>query len=519
MKRIILFACLAMVVNVGLAMAQLLPKTHPLVGTLPTNNRALFDEAMRLFDMSYDSQAHLVLHPHDGHTGHLSHFMVRESSWYALGLLVRDRAGARPEDAERALAVLDAVLKEQYLDPKVKWYGTFKRTPEEPLPGQNEEAFRGYDPNWRHFIGTTLQMILIEYPERIPVELQERMYRSIDAAITGEMNDGRLVPSYSNIAIMYGSLWNYAAVHDENAEWLAQSTAWTEEVYRLFQQHRSFNEFNAPTYYGVDLYGLGLWREYGSTARMREIGSDMEAGLWKDIANFYQPNLRNIAGPYDRSYGMDMTHYVSPTGVWMRTLLPASIAPLPDHPMLSTFQIADIWYAPQVALLGTHVPSDALAMIRTFPGPHLINRTIDSRRTATSWVGNNAVWGGEFTSRTKDTGNKTQFHPVTAQWRMPSGEIGWIRLTKSPNIDAVADLGGVTIATDGDVSFRIYAGENAPAVTKTTWQLPGFSTAIDTDAKGFSITKSSDCEGCIDITYTTLQSMRMNFPSENTKPH
>ena len=55
----------------------------------------------------------------------------------------------------------------------------------------------------------------------------------------------------------------------------------------------------------------------------------MEAGLWQDIANLYQPDLRNISGPYDRAYGMDMESYVSVDGVWMRTVLDAKNAPLP----------------------------------------------------------------------------------------------------------------------------------------------------------------------------------------------
>lgn len=437
--------------------------------------------------------------------------MIRESSWYALGLLVRDRAGDHPADAQRAIDILNTVLDQQYHDPKAKWYGTFKRTPEEPLPPVGEPAFRGYDPNWRHFIGTTLEMILIEYPTRIPASLKERMYRAIDAAVSGEMRDGRLVPSYSNIALMYGALWNFAAVHDKNADWLSQSTAWANEVYRLFEQYRTFDEFNAPTYYGVDLYGLALWREYGSTRHMREIARDMEAGLWTDIADFYQPNLRNIAGPYDRAYGMDMTQYVTPSGVWMRSVLGADKAPLPSHLTLTTFQIADLWFAPQVILLGTHVPGAALARLQEFEGSHFINRTIDSRRTATTWVGDKVIWGGEFTSRTKDTGNKTQFHPATAQWRMPSGQIGWIKITRSPNIDAVADRGGITIATDGDVTFRIFAGPEISGVLRDTWTLSGFDIAVQTDAKSFSATKPENCDGCIDATYTGLHTIRLNL--------
>ena len=482
-------------------------------GALSPASRELFGEAMRLFDASYDPQAHLVLHPHDGHPGVLGKYMVRESSWYALGLLIRDRAGDHSADQQRALDLLNAVLDQQYLDPSRRWFGTFKRTPEEPMPADQDIAFRGYDPNWRHFIGTTFQMILIEYPARLPAPLQQRMYSAIDAAITGEMHDGRLIPAYSNIALMYGALWNFAAQHDANSDWLTQSAAWNEEVFRLFSLYNTFSEFNAPTYYGVDLYGLALWREYGSTSRMRQMGSTMEAGLWTDIADFYQPDLRNLAGPWDRAYGMDMSVYVTPLGVWMRTLLPAAKAPLPEHVELTTFQIADLWFAPQVALLGTQVPPAALAKIRRFSSPHLVVRTIDSQRTATSWLGKDAIWGGEFTSRTKDTGNRTQFHPVDAQWHMPSGQIGWIQLTRSPDLDAVADSGGVTIATDGDVSFRIFTGNDQPTITRSNWTLSGFNAAIDTDAASFSTQPAPGCTGCLDLTYTAVHTLRMNFSS------
>jgi hypothetical protein len=49
---------------------------------------------------------------------------------------------------------------------------------------------------------------------------------------------------------------------------------------------------NRRSNFGVDLYGLALWRSYGSTPRLRACGSEMEAGLWRDIANLYQPELR-----------------------------------------------------------------------------------------------------------------------------------------------------------------------------------------------------------------------------------
>lgn len=497
----------------GSGAAQLAPMQSLSARPMSKDTRELFAQSMRLFDASYDPQVHLLLHPHDGGTHVMGKYMVRESSWYALGLLMRDRNGDRPADAQRAIAVLGAVLDEQYLDPNVKWAGTFKRTPEEPAPALGTIAFTGYDPNWRQFIGTTFEAILVEFPKRLSPELTARMYRAIDAAVAGEMHDGRLLPSYSNIALMYGALWDFAAVHDKNAEWKTQSAAWTEEVYRLYRQHDAFFEYNAPTYYGVDLYGLALWRDYGSTARMRLLGRLMEAGLWKDIAQFYQPNLRNLAGPYDRAYGMDMSRYVTPTGVWMRTVLEGARAPLPEESTLQTYQVADMWFAPQIILMSTHIPDEAMTKIRHFIGPHLVRRQIDAQRVATAWVGENAMWGGESTGGTKDTG-RTQFHPVTAHWRMPDGQIGWIKVTRSPNIDAVADKNGVTITTNGAVQLRIFTGEAEVSIAQTEWKLPGLTVDIVSDENGFSAVKAAtgpDSDGSEDVTYSGVHTMRLEM--------
>jgi hypothetical protein len=473
------------------------------------NASELFAQSMRLFDASYDAKAHLVLHPQDRTPPPRGKYMVRESSWYALGLMMRHQG----DDVPRALALINAVLDEQYREPGVKWYGTFKRTPEEPGPAAGDRSFTSYDPNWRQFIGTILEMILLEYPERVPVELKVRMYRAIDAAVQGEIRDGRLVPSYSNIALMHGAMWDFAAVHDKNAAWKTASAAWTAEVFRLFRQHNTFNEYNAPTYYGVDLYGLALWREYGSSASMRAMGRTMEAALWDDMADFYQPTLRNITGPYDRAYGMDMSVYVTPTGVWMRTLLDGAQAPLPTEATLSTFQVADLWFAPQIVLLQTHIPAEALQKLQHFVGPHLVDRQIDAKRRATAWVGQQATWGGEFTSRTKDTGT-SQFHPAVVQWRMPSGEIGWIKVTRSPMIDAEADRAGLSLQTDGDITIRIYAGKPGVTPGAKEWKLPGLSISIQTDGRDFSASKAADCEGCEDVSYKAVHTFRMAIKPE-----
>lgn len=481
---------------------------HSAHSSLTGYSREAFDISMQSMASFWDPAAHLLRAPGlPLSSGHPQRHMVRETAWYAFGLLMRDAHG----DRQRASECLEAVLKEQFLDPGKPWYGTFRRTPEEGNPPANAEMWHDYDPNWREFIGTTFEMILVEYPDRISADLASRMYAAIDRAIEGERKHGRLVPSYSNIALMYGALWDFAATHDKNAEWAQRSGEWVEEVNKLFRQYNSFNEYNSPTYYGVDLYGLALWRVYGSSPRMRQLGAEMETVLWRDIAAFYHPDLRNIAGPYDRSYGMDMETYVGLVGAWMRLLLPADKAPLPI-PNAHTDHLPDLWLAPVFTALGAKPDAAALAQIRSFSGEHAVRRQITDERVATAWIGEKVILGGEVTGLTKDAPVSTQFHPATAQWRTPSGSIGWFYVLQAPKIDASIEKTKMEIKADGSVVFRVKAeGLKRANLTAKKWTLPGLTVAIEGDQKGFQVKEGTYYRpgDCLEITYSDMHRLAL----------
>jgi hypothetical protein len=478
---------------------------------LPSNTRSIFDVAMKSMDAAWDSEEHLLRYPEgfSGHSGSHQRYMVRETSNYALGLLMRDAAG----DRTRAAEGLNAVLKEQFLDQATPWYGTFRRSPEEPEPsGEHTIMWTNYDPNWRVFIGATFELILIEYPERISTDVTLKMYKAIDTAIAGEMKHGRLKPSYSNIALMYGALWDFAANHNNNTEWKQKSSGWIREVARLYHIYNSFDEYNSPTYYGTDLFGVALWRSYGSSAEIREAGRNIEARLWDDIADFYHPGLRNIAGPYDRSYGMDMETYVAYTGVWIRALLPADKAPLPV-PNANTDHLGDLWFAPHIAVLGATPPAAALAKLKSFSGEHMVRRQITDDRSATAWIGEKIILGGEDTKLTKDAPEDTQFHPATAQWRTPSGSIGWFYVLRSPKINANVDHTTMTITTDGTITIRLKAEGTKPSdISANKWTLPGLTVAVEGDQKGFDVKPSTYYkEGdSFLLTYTNLHHLTLS---------
>jgi len=85
---------------------------------------AILASSVAWMDTFFDSAANLIRYP--GNTGRHA---VRESLWYAAGLLVQRRDAAAP----RALRAIDAVLSLQFDRPCAVWDGTWPRAPQETL--------------------------------------------------------------------------------------------------------------------------------------------------------------------------------------------------------------------------------------------------------------------------------------------------------------------------------------------------------------------------------------------------
>lgn len=442
---------------------------------------------------------------------------VRKTSYYALGLLLRDRAG----DIERACKALNAVLDQQINRPGQLCHGTFYRSPEESPPPTNPQdlLWTHYDPNWRQFIGTTLAIIFEEYEDRIPDLLVERMDKALEKAVEGETNEfrsqhrGRSGPkedkgleNYTNIALMHAFLWTYSGKRLNRPDWIKAGEDFAAKIYKNFERYGTFEEYNSPTYYGVDLFALALWRSYGPTNLLREMGTELEAELWKDIALHYHAGLKNMAGPYSRAYGMDMNTYNQLTGLWLRTVLEAKDAPLPET--------GDFDYAPHFAILGTVIPPEAMEHFERFVGERLVERRITPEREATSWLGEKYILGAEGTTLTRMVASRGepashQYYPVTVHWKTPAGELSWIKLIDSSRLDARAEEGMLSINGIGDATFRIFCpGVTATSLRPDLWVLPGLTVNLDTDALDANIIQG---DGYIDMQYHAATRFVMRF--------
>jgi hypothetical protein len=461
------------------------------VGSLDTNAQQLLAASVAWMDDYWDEAMGLLWSPGDvadpQHPQPDDSHMVRESIWYALGLFVRNNPG----DFERAICALEAILTYQFGEPDQVYHGTFYREPEEPHPPEPPIEWKDYDPNWREFIITAIAIILFEYEHLLPRALVDKVDRAIRMAVEGALKRG-LKATYTNIALMNAFMLGFAGNRLNEPDWVNSGDAMAQDIYRLFKRHGTFEEYNSPTYYGPDLYALAEWRVYGSTPLLRRLGAEMEALLWTDVARFYHAGLRNLSGPFDRSYGMDMRRYVALFGEWVWLSTGKDRAPFPslNRPFAHS---ADFCFGPCIAILGATVPGDAQTHLLSFQGERQIERVISDspHRVATAWLAPDLMIGAQETSSTKP--GSPQFHPGAVYWRVGADEVGWIRLRHTWPVDARAGANRLDVGGAGEFYFQISApGLDADLIRANHWQLPGLQVQVDSNAADTRIERQAD---------------------------
>jgi hypothetical protein len=387
----------------------------------------------------------------------------------------------QPGDRARAYRAIETVLSYQFDAPGQIFHGTFARTATEPYPPAHPVVWKDYDPNWREFIGTTLALILEEYSPLLTDQLIAKIDASVRKATLGTLPRD-LSPEYTNIALLRVFLLDFAGSRFDVPEWRNQAEQLAEEVYRLFATHQTFSEFNSPTYYGIDLYALALWRRYANSAKLREWGNLMEAALWQEIGQFYHAGLKNLCGPFDRSYSMDMNQYISVVGLWIAQVVETALAPLPD--LSQPFaQGHDFCLTPLVAILDTHPIAATLAQLTGFTGERQLEYTIATtpHRAATAWLGDGLMLGGAICQTTHAP---DLFCPATVHWQLPNAAIGAIRLHRMAPIQATAKPRhlSITCAPATKAVFSIEAAGATPAMIQPDlWTLPGLTLQVKTN--------------------------------------
>ena len=320
--------------------------------------------------------------------------------------------------------------------------------------------------------------------------------------------------------ILTAFLLQFGAARFNEPDWAVVAERLAAEILGRFRVNGAFDEYNSPTYYGIDLYALALWRSYATSALLRAAGAEIEAVLWRDIAQFYHAGMRNIAGPYDRSYGMDLRRYVACLGMWIWLATGYEYAPFPDltAPLDHGWDFA---VAPVFALVGLRMPADARPHFVAFQGQRQVKHVIanEPQRVATAWIGATVMLGAEDSGSSHRVND--QFHPATIHWLIEDGMVGWIRLRHSAPVDARAERNQLAIVCtapargDQELMFQIAAPQiDLAALQPGRWDLPGLTVRVETNVRGLIVARAGELvelryrvsgdAGCAAIHFTLL---------------
>jgi hypothetical protein len=312
--------------------------------------------------------------------------------------------------------------------------------------------------------------MLEEFPHLIPQDTQDYMLESLfnttigDSYRVGGVDDDNLYPAYSNPSIMRAFVSGWVGRRANDSNMTTAGEAYAQEVVDLFTRDNTLSEFNSGTYAGVSLFALTLWAKYmPQESVMGRYGGEMIKHTWTSLGELYNANLKNVAGPWDRSYGFDMNRYLSILALQMWTLIGKANAPInskvrqltPHNPLLS-FQKTnkqgkkkpyamghknDFAISPLVAILAPFhnslVPPSTLSSLTSFPGTHSVNTSAFSPpfdmypRNITAWMSPHLTIGAESFSENVIGGpakNPNSFNPAVVQWGRKDGSVGWLSL-------------------------------------------------------------------------------------------
>jgi hypothetical protein len=290
--------------------------------------------------------------------------------------------------------------------------------------------------------------MLEEFPDLIEYDLQQYMLESLynatigDSYRVGGVDDDNLYPAYSNPAIMraFVSGWTGRRLNKTNETDAGETYA--QEVIDLFRRDNTLSEFNSGTYAGVSLFALTLWAKYFTPEEsvMGEWGPIMIRNTWNSLGQLYNANLKNVAGPWDRSYGFDMNKYLSILALQIWTIVGKENAPINAKPYAMGHK-NDFAIGPLIAILAPFhndlISSETLSSLKSTPETHAINTSAFSPpydtypRNISAWISPNLTIGAESFSENVVGGpakNSESFNPAVVQWGRADGSVGWLTL-------------------------------------------------------------------------------------------
>jgi hypothetical protein len=397
---------------------------------------------------------------------------LRGATRLAQALLFRNNPG----DKENAIEILIWILKNQHTDEKSENFGMWKTNV------TNDRL----DKNWREFIGCDLILIYEGYKDILPAQLLADIKNGLIRAAKGARTRD-VGADYSNISIMSAFLMDYAGATFQIDELKKAGLKKAREIYQLFQRHQTFSEYNSPTYYGVTLIAIALWRELGSE-ELKKMGTELESSMWHEIASNYNPKLKNFVGPYFRAYGMDVKKYYAITSIWIALAVDQEIlAPLPRGAGEKLGELSNI---STIMHLGLSIPKDVLSQLKEFDTPRFLDRLVPSKiagdtlKHVTAVVNEEWMMGGLW-------GNRRAWNQIktgTIHWISSGDVIEWLLVPGEGTTNVRVSNTTMQIYRSDEKSTRfsvyVYAKDLAEKnFTEKLWRFPAMELFIQSKLK------------------------------------
>ncbi len=248
-------------------------------------------------------------------------------------------------NVERAVTALRSVLALQYPLSDQPWSGTFPTSAEQPEPPDDAIEWVHYDPNWRQFLGVTLALCVIVHGPVLPSDVTSGINDALRRCVAGEPDD-RIPRWYTNPNLMHAWLQGHlASITGDVTLRAAAHTRLALPMERLLR-YGDVDEYNSPTYDGIDLLAIGLWAKHPPTTGFADAASTMLPAIGARISKLYHQRFGASCGPYIRAYGLSPTAYVSMSGLLYWMCGEPAEAVLPSPITADTIHAHDLYFLP-----------------------------------------------------------------------------------------------------------------------------------------------------------------------------
>ena len=252
---------------------------------------------------------------------------------------------------ERAATALRNVLALQYETTDRPWSGTFPVAAEQPAPPDDAVEWVHYDPNWRQFVGCTLAMCRLVHGDALPADALDGIAAALDRCIAGEP-EARIPRWYTNPNLMHAWLQGHVGTSTRDDALVDRAHQRLAGLVDRFERHGDIDEYNSPTYDGIDLWAIGLWATHPPTERFSAAADRLLSGIGARISGLYHPTFGATCGPYIRAYGLTPTRYVSLSGLLFAVVGAPAARVLPSPIDADTVHVHDLYFAPMLAHVG-----------------------------------------------------------------------------------------------------------------------------------------------------------------------